>query len=68
MAVHEPVTGEALAALHAAKLCRDLEFFEVILESDSLLVVKAIGEKEQNWLRYGHIVEDTKLVLRSLWH
>jgi hypothetical protein len=68
MAVHEPVTGEALTAIHLAELCRDLGFFEVILESDSLSVVKATGEKEQNWLRYRHIMEDTKLVLRSLQH
>jgi hypothetical protein len=43
MAVHEPVTGEALTAIHLAELCRDLGFFEVILESDSLSVVKATG-------------------------
>ena len=29
-------------------------------------MVKAIEETKQNWSRYGHIVEDTKLVLRSL--
>lgn len=66
MAIHKPATGEALAALHAAELCRDLGFFEVMLEGDSLSVVKAIGETKQNWLRYGHIVEDVKIVLRSL--
>jgi hypothetical protein len=64
--VYEPATGEALAALHAAKLCLDLGFYEIILEGDSLSVVKAIGEREQNWIWYGHIVEDTKIVLRTL--
>ena len=45
---NEPVTGEAMVALHATKLCWDLGFFEVVLEGDSLSVVKAIGETSQN--------------------
>ncbi|XP_059458257.1 uncharacterized protein LOC132187840 [Corylus avellana] len=67
-AIHELVTGEALAALHAAEFCRELGFFEILLEGDSMLVVKAIGGNTQNWLKYGQIVEDTNMVLRSLRH
>jgi hypothetical protein len=29
------------------------------------MVTKAIGGHEENWLRFGQIVEDIKLVLRS---
>ncbi|XP_059441727.1 uncharacterized protein LOC132174030 [Corylus avellana] len=65
-ATHESVTGEALAALHAAEFCRELGFFEILLKGDSMSVVKAIGENTQNWLKYGQIMEDTKMVLRSL--
>jgi ribonuclease HI len=63
--VFEPAAGEAMAALHAAKLCHDLGIFEVVLEGDSILVTKAIGGHGENWLRFGQIVEDIKLVLRS---
>ncbi|XP_059450922.1 uncharacterized protein LOC132181699 [Corylus avellana] len=66
MAVYDPATGEALAALHAEGLCRDLGFYDIIFEGDSLSMVKAIGERDPNWLRYGHIVEDIKTVLRTL--
>jgi hypothetical protein len=34
-----------MAALHAAKFYRDLGFFYVILEGDSLSVIKDIEEK-----------------------
>lgn len=62
-AVFEPVMGEALAALQAVELCRDLGIYKVILEGDSLTTVKAIGETKQNWLMYVQIVDDIKLVL-----
>jgi hypothetical protein len=39
-----PAVGEALAALHAAKFCRDLGIFEVILEEGSLMVTRALEE------------------------
>ena len=66
LAIFEPTTEEALAALHVAKFCRDLGFYEIMLEGGSLSVVKAIWETGQNWLQYEQIVEDTKMVLRSL--
>lgn len=61
----EPATGEALAALHVAEFCWDLGIFDVILEGDSLIVTRALEGKGENWLRFGQIVEVTKLVLRS---
>jgi ribonuclease HI len=61
----DPAIGEALVVLHAAGFCCDLGICEVILEGDSLMVTRAFEKKGENWLRYGQIVEDTKLVLRS---
>jgi hypothetical protein len=58
LAIFEPATGEALAALHTAEFCQDLGFYEIMLEGGSLSVVKATGETKQNWLHYGQIVED----------
>ena len=65
--VFEPAIREAVAALHAVELCQDLGIFEVVLEGDSIMVTKAIGGHGENWLRFGQIVEDIKLVLRSFW-
>lgn len=41
-------------------------FQDIILEGDSLIVVKAIGELETNWRPFGQIVYDTKEVLGPL--
>ena len=46
----DPVTVEATAALHAVELCRDVGVQDLILEGDSMVVVKAIessGQKTQ---------------------
>jgi hypothetical protein len=39
---HEPVIGEAMAALVAVEFCRDLGLQDIVLEGDSMLVVNAI--------------------------
>lgn len=41
-------------------------FHDIILEGDSLIVVKANGELEASWRPFGQIVEDIKEVLGSL--
>jgi ribonuclease HI len=66
--IFEPAAGEALAARQATEFCRDLGLFDIILEGDSLMVTRALEGKDENWLRFGQIVEDTKLVLRSFRH
>ena len=65
-AMYEPITGEAMAALHGAELCRDLGLFDVILEGDSLMVVQAVAASEPSWQRYEQIVDDNKLVMGTL--
>lgn len=44
----------------------DAGFFYIMLEGESLTIVKAITTKEPRDDRYGQIVEDIKLVLKSL--
>jgi ribonuclease HI len=65
-ATYDPATSEAMAALVAIELCRDLGVFYVILEGDSLKVVNAINEDQSSRRRYGHILDDIKVVLSSL--
>jgi ribonuclease HI len=66
LAMYDPATGEAVAALVAVELYRDLDVFDVILEGDSLEVVNAINEDRSSRRKYGHILDDIKMVLSSL--
>ncbi|GLT61043.1 hypothetical protein SLA2020_337780 [Shorea laevis] len=62
----EPVVAEAIAALQAAEFSRDLGLPSIILEGDSLQVVKAVAATSPNWSRHGQIIEDIKIVLQGL--
>jgi ribonuclease HI len=64
--MYDPAIGEAMAALMAIELYRDLDVFDVILEGDSIEVVNAINEDRSSQRRYGHILDDIKMVLSSL--
>jgi hypothetical protein len=48
------------------EFCEEMGFFDIILEGDSLNVVKAVGDFEASWKPFGQIVEDIKEVLGSL--
>jgi ribonuclease HI len=61
----DPVIAEATAALHAVELCRDVGVQDLILEGDSLTVVKAIASRGQINHYFGQIIEDIQMVLRS---
>lgn len=65
----EPVQAEALGALMAAELSRDLGLPDVILEGDSLLVVQALRKMSPNLSSYGQVIEDTRSILftRRSW-
>jgi hypothetical protein len=65
MASLDPVTAEATIALHTVEFCRDVGCQDVILEGDSLSVVKAIFSREPTRHSYGQVIEDIKVVLRS---
>ena len=61
----DPLTVEATIALHAVELCRDVGVQNLILEGDSMVVVKAIESRGQKNHYYGQIIEDICLVLSS---
>ena len=67
-AIYELAAKEVLAAWQTAKFYRDLGLFDIILEGDSLMVTRALEGKGESWQRFGQIVEDTKIVLRSFRH
>ena len=56
--LHQPGAGEAWGALRAAEFCVEMGFFDIIiLEGDSLTIVKAIGDAEASMRPFGQIVE-----------
>jgi ribonuclease HI len=62
----EPVVAEAIAALHAAEFSRDLGLPTIVLEGDSLQVVKEVQDMRPTWSRYGHIAADIHTVLQGV--
>lgn len=50
----------------AVELSRDLAVFDILLEGDSSNVVQALKEKRPNWSRYGQMIEDAHLLLRTM--
>jgi hypothetical protein len=64
--VTEPTTTEAIAAWKLADVCLSLGFAKVVLEGDSLEVVKALQTKGPCWSRFGLMINDVKILLNSL--
>lgn len=64
-----PVHAEAMGALVAAELSRDLGLPDVIMEGDSLQVVQSLRNMSPNWSSYGKIIEDARGILytRRSW-
>ena len=62
---YKPDEVEALAALKAVSLARDLGFRNVILEGDSLDMIKALKSAEDSLYPTGLLVDDVKRVASS---
>jgi ribonuclease HI len=62
----DPMTGEALAAHYAVRLCQESRAASLILEGDVKQVVDAINLNTSNWRCYGHIVNDTCRILQTV--
>lgn len=54
-----------IATSNAAQLCNELGQQTVILEGDAKQVVDAITGRGSSWSRYGHIVEDIRVMLQA---
>jgi hypothetical protein len=62
----DPVVAEALASLHAVKLCREMGFNNSILEGDALQIVMTIKVESNNLSKFRHIVHGIKESLHHL--
>lgn len=54
------IIDEALAALYVVEFCRELRFYNVIVEGDALQIVNAIKAGNKNWSKFEHIVDGIK--------
>jgi hypothetical protein len=64
--VTEPTTAEAITVWKLADVCSSLGFTKVVLEGDSLEVVKALQTEGPYWSRFGLMINDAKILLNSL--
>jgi hypothetical protein len=60
------MVAKAHGALSVVEFSRDMGLQSIILEDESLQVVKALTTQNQNWSKYGQILDDTKGVLNLL--
>lgn len=60
-----PTSVEAVGVFYAASFCQEIGIQDLVLEGDTLLVVKAVSSTEVDRTRFGHIVADTYRVLKS---
>uniref|UniRef100_A0A2N9E606 RNase H type-1 domain-containing protein n=1 Tax=Fagus sylvatica TaxID=28930 RepID=A0A2N9E606_FAGSY len=61
-----PATIEALAALEAVKLAKNLGLTEVEFEEDASEIISALEDPSANLSMYGNIISDTQLEAGSL--
>ncbi|XP_059436514.1 uncharacterized protein LOC132169501 [Corylus avellana] len=59
-----PVIAEAMGAVYAAEFGRDTGVQDVILEGDSLIVVKALQAEIEDLSPYGHLIDEARMLLR----
>ena len=62
---YSAVEVEALAAATALALAEDLGMQRVILEGDSLVIIKALREEEQFFSPVGLLLEDVRMLSLS---
>ncbi|XP_059461784.1 uncharacterized protein LOC132190750 [Corylus avellana] len=61
----EPVAAEALAALMAVQLSREMGFSRLWLEGDAKTIVDAVNSTEPDWSRIGHLVDDIRMEIQT---
>lgn len=61
----EPTTAEAMAVFFAVQLCQECGVQKLIVEGDAQTVINDLKREEEHGNRFGHIIDDTKLLLGS---
>lgn len=64
--ISDPTVAEAYGAWSTMEFSSQLGLNKVILEGDSLEIVKALPREESSWNpRYGHLIDDAKNILHN---
>jgi rhodanese-related sulfurtransferase len=58
--------AEAVVVVQAARFCKEMGLNNVILEGDASAIIAALRETEPNASRYGHLIEEARMILNSL--
>lgn len=64
--VQDLEVAEAVAAWRNLSFCCEQGFQKIILEGDSLNVIKALQREEGCWSKYGQIIKDMQALIRTL--
>jgi len=56
----EAAVAEALAAVHTVEFCREIGFFDIMLEGDALQIVNAVKAMGYNWSKMGNLINGIK--------
>ena len=62
----EPTTGEAIALVHVAAMCRDGGLENIILEGDAKQVVDEVNSNGRRWCRFGQLIDNTRHILQKI--
>ena len=60
------VMVEALATRRAILFAKEISVFRVVVEGNSLQVIKAVNSSKRSKTPYGHIIDETRLLSSSL--
>ena len=60
------MTGEAIALVHAAAMCRDGGLENIILEGDAKQVVDELNSNGSRWCRFGQLIDDIQHILQKI--
>jgi hypothetical protein len=55
-----------MVVVQAALFCKEIGVNNVIVEGDASTIIKALQEEEPNGSRYGHFIEEARMIFNSL--
>lgn len=59
---------ELLAIFRGLILCVPLGIHSLVIESDSLLAIQAISDRENSCIQYGHLIQEIQNLKHRLMH
>ena len=57
---------EALAASRANNFAKELCIHQMVVEGDSLLVIKSINNARRSWTMFGHVIAEVQILSSTI--